>query len=77
MQESPPRYAEHGHIRQREAWDMFERIRNLEFTVRSGALSMAGSGTDICAGRSAALPGASASAWHTRHIYAAYLRGIL
>src|SRR5580698_6075181 len=34
-----------GHIRQREAWDMFERIREPGFTAGSAALSMVDQGT--------------------------------
>jgi hypothetical protein len=33
-----------GHIRQREAWDMFERIRDLGFTSRPVAMSMVDQG---------------------------------
>src|SRR5665213_838740 len=40
-----------GHIRQREAWDMFERIRASGFIVRAAILSMADQAGDICACR--------------------------
>ena len=42
-----------GHIRQRDALDMFDEIRGSDLTVPAATMSMAGSRTEIMVGRSA------------------------